>query len=188
VWTWGDLFEGAARFVRESGAPRIAALWALAAFLVAGFLIRRARDDFGWKLGSWMLVCGGGAGAMLWWSLQPGATYYLFVDEAVSKAQAMRMRRAPVRVHGCVASGSLEQRRGTDEYRFQLENRPGRPPAVLRVRYAGALPDNFRSGLEIVANGWLAADGRLDVSPDGIWLMCPGKYDGPKPPVFECAP
>jgi len=186
MWTLGDVFEGAARFVRETGAPRIAALWALVAFLVAAVLIRRRQDDFGWKLGSSLLAFGGAAGALLWWSLQPGANYYLFVDEAVAQAQAIRMRRAPVRVHGCVVSGSLEQRKGTEDYRFQMKNRYDRPPAVIQTRYTGSLPAAFRSGIEIVANGTLAADGSLDVIPDGIWVKCPGKYDGPAPPAFEC--
>ena len=186
MWTLGDVFEGAARFVRGTGAPRVAALWALGAFLVAAVLIRRRQDDFGWKLGSSLLAFGGAAGALLWWSLQAGATYYLFVDEAVARTQAMRMCRAPVRVHGCVVTGSLEQRRGTDDFRFELKNRYGRPPAVIRARYTGSLPDAFRTGAEIIASGTLAADGGLDVIPEGIWVKCPSKYDGPAPPLFDC--
>jgi cytochrome c-type biogenesis protein CcmE len=188
--TIGDATEGILRFVRETRAPLVAAVWALAAFVIAAIVHRRREDNFGWKLGASMLAFGGAAGALLWWSLQPEASYYMFADEVPAKTQALRLRRAPVRVNGCVVSGSLEQRRGTNEYRFRIEGRPYRPPVAIEARYTGSVPDLFRSGIRIVARGTLAADGSLDIEPDGILTGCPmctaGTGGRPRPKVTEC--
>jgi cytochrome c-type biogenesis protein CcmE len=194
MWTVGDVIEGILRFVRESWAPLVAALWALAAVVLAPFLIRWWQDNLLWqnhlalKLGASLLAVGGAAGSLLWWSLQPSAQYYLFVDEAVVSAHALHLRGVPtVRVHGCVVPDSIERRAGTDEYRFRLASRYDRPPAVLEAHYTGVLPDGFRSAIELVANGTLTADGRrLDIASDGIWMRCPGKYDPSSPPPWEC--
>jgi len=174
--TLGDLIEGSARFVRQSGAPAIAAVWALVGFLVAAVLIRRRRDNFGWKLGGSLLAVGGAAGLLLWWSQQREAEYYKFVDEVVANGERFSALRRHLDVHGCVLAGSIERRVGTDEYRFRLASSRGRPQAVLDVRYTGVLPDPFRAEAEVVVKGTLAADGRLDVVPDGIMAKCPSKY------------
>jgi cytochrome c-type biogenesis protein CcmE len=192
MWTIGDVLEGVLRFVRETGAPLVAAVWAVGAFLVAAVLIRLRRDDFGWKLGASLLAFGGAAGSLLWWSLQPEASYYIFADEVGARTQALRLRRAPVRVNGCVVRDSLEQRRGTNEYRFRIAGRPDLPRGVIEARYTGSLPDSFRSGIHIVARGALAADGSLDIEPDGIVTACPRCYAGvprpqdPWPTVSDC--
>jgi cytochrome c-type biogenesis protein CcmE len=174
--TMGDALEGWLQFARETHAPLIAASWALLAFLILGFLIRLQRDSFGWKLGASLLAVGGAAGALLWWSLQPGHSYYFFVDEVAANTAAINLRRAPIKVHGCVVVGSLEQRKGTLDYRFWIEGRPDRPSAVIAARYTGVLPDAFHPGAEIVARGNLADDGGLDIDPDGIMAKCPSKY------------
>jgi cytochrome c-type biogenesis protein CcmE len=57
---------------------------------------------------------------------------------------------------------------------------------VLEVRYTGWVPDPFRSGAELVANGTLDAEGRLEVVPDGILVKCPSKYDLSIPPDWQC--
>jgi len=189
MWTIGDVLEGVLRFVRETGAPLAAAVWALAAFVIAAVLIRRRQDNFGWKLGGSLLAVGGAAGSLLWWSLQRGPSYYFYVEDVAGRAKALHLRRAPVTVEGCVQRDSLEQRRGTDDYRFRIEGRPGRLPAVIQVRYTGSLPDAFRPGIEVAARGKLAADGSLDVEPDGILTMCPGGYRGREAPwTTDCAP
>jgi cytochrome c-type biogenesis protein CcmE len=175
----GDALEGILRVVRETRAPLVAALWALVAFVVAAILVRRRQDNFGWKLGASLLAFGGAAGALLWWSLQPGASYYFFVDEVAPKELAIRLHRAPIRVHGKVVVGSLERQKGTDVYQFWMEGRRERPSAVIQAHYIGKLPDTLRSGSEIVATGMLSDDGSVNIERDGIWTMCPGKYDGP---------
>jgi len=173
----GDAMEGLLSFVRESGAPAFAALWGLASFVVAAVLIRRRQDTFGWKLGASLLAFGGAAGTLLWWSQQRPAEYYKHVHELVAEgAERFYLRRAPVLVHGHVRD-SIERRAGTDEYRFEIESRYPRPPAVMRVHYTGLVPDPFRAGAEIVAKGKMCADGSLEVVPDGIMARCPSKYE-----------
>ncbi|HXU01135.1 MAG TPA: hypothetical protein VN903_09090, partial [Polyangia bacterium] len=48
--TIGDATEGILRFVRETRAPLVAAMWALATFVIAAIVHRRREDNFGWKL------------------------------------------------------------------------------------------------------------------------------------------
>ena len=182
----GDALVGLLSFVREMGAPAFAASWALGAFLVAAILIRRRQDSFGLRLGASLLAVGGSAGCVLWWSAQPEAEYYKYVDEVVAEAQRFRLRRAHLQVHGCVVRGSIERRPGTDEYRFRMQNTPERSHAVLDVRYTGWVPDPFRSGAEVVAKGTLDAEGRLEVVRDGILVKCPSKYDLSISPDWQC--
>jgi cytochrome c-type biogenesis protein CcmE len=60
-----------------------------------------------------------------------------------------------MRIGGLVEVGSVERVAGTAEVRFKvtdLEN-------AIPVAYVGVLPDLFREGQGVVANGKLAADG-----------------------------
>jgi cytochrome c-type biogenesis protein CcmE len=182
----GDALAGLLSFVRESGAPAFAALWALAAFVVAAVLIRRRQDTFGWKVGASLLVFGGAAGTLLWWSAQSGPQYYKHVDEVQASSERFRLRRTRLQMLGCVVPGSIERRAGGDDYRFDVENITGRTRAVMRARYTGWVPDAFRGGAEIVVMGRLAADGTLDVAPDGIMTRCPSKYDPGAGPTSSC--
>src|SRR4029078_5217154 len=108
---------------------------------------------------------------------------YKHVDEVVRERGAIRSHRHDLMVHGLVVPGSLEHPAGTHEYRFRLESRPDRPPAVIEVRYTGLLPDAVLSAtalapfrrVQIIARGTLARGGGLDVIPDGIIAKRP--YD-----------
>ena len=85
---------------------------------------------------------------------------------------------------------SIEQAKGTLLYRFKIESRAPRPPAVIAATYNGLVPDTFKDGAEVVAKGTLTADNQLHVVPDGIMAKCPSKYDADKqaPPVKPIAP
>jgi cytochrome c-type biogenesis protein CcmE len=63
------------------------------------------------------------------------------------------------------------------QYRFKIESRPPRAPAVITAVYSGIVPDTFKSGAEVVAKGSLGPDNVLAVVPDGIMAKCPSKYD-----------
>jgi len=164
----GDAFDGILRVVHETRAPLVAALWALVAFVAAGILIRRRREKIGWKLGASLIAFGGAAGALLWWSLQPDRSYDFFVDEVEGQTVAIRRHDGPIRVHGKVVVGSLEQQKGTDVYQFWMEGRGDRPSAVICAHYTGLLPQSFRSGVEIIATGTLSCDDSLEIRADGI--------------------
>ena len=164
----GDALDGILRVAHETRAPLVAALWGLVAFVAAGILLRRRQGKIGWKLGASLIVFGGAAGALLWWSLQPDRSYDFFVDEVAGEMVAIRRHDGPIRVHGKVVVGSLEQQKGTDVYQFWMEGGGDRPSAVIRAHYTGSLPQFFGSGVEIVATGTLSYDDTLDIQRDGI--------------------
>ena len=126
-----------------------------------------------------MVVVTGALGFLLSRSMKEGAEYYKHVDEVMASPDALRDKR--LQVHGNVVNDSIEQARGTLQYRFKIESRPPRAPAVISVVYQGLVPDTFKSGAEVVARGTLSADNVLQVSPDGIMAKCPSKYDAAKP-------
>ena len=122
-----------------------------------------------------VLVVTGAVGYLLKSSMKEGAEYYKHVDEVTSNIDAWRGKR--LQVHGNVVDGSIEQAKGTLLYRFKIESRPPRPPAIMTATYNGLVPDTFKSGAEVVAKGTLTADNQLAVIPDGIMAKCPSKYD-----------
>jgi cytochrome c-type biogenesis protein CcmE len=129
-----------------------------------------------------------GAAIFAWSATRPPPLYYKFVDELVADAQKFGAKRARLDVHGCVARDSLFKARDRPLYRFRIESIPERPAAAIEATYVGVLPDLFRPGIRIVANGRLDDDGRLQVVQDGLMVACPGKYDGPGPHVIDCPP
>ncbi|HMF44858.1 MAG TPA: cytochrome c maturation protein CcmE [Polyangia bacterium] len=147
----------------------VVAAWALAGVIGAGVLFATMRrQDFSPRIGGSLLIVGAVAGALLWSALQPPKRLFKQVHEVVAERDAIRGHRHELQVHGVVVPGSVVKRIGRDEYRFQIQSRPGRPHAVLEARYIGLLPDAFGPGAEIVARGTLTSDGWLEVLPDGI--------------------
>ncbi|HXJ19680.1 MAG TPA: cytochrome c maturation protein CcmE [Polyangia bacterium] len=123
-------------------------------------------------------VVASAVGYMLTSSMKQGAEYYKHVDEVMSNADAWRGKR--LQVHGNVVDGSIEQAKGTLLYRFKIESRAPRQPAVITATYNGLVPDTFKGGAEVVAKGTLTADNQLTVIPDGIMAKCPSKYEADK--------
>jgi len=111
-------------------------------------------------------------------SMGKAAEYYKHVDEVMTSTDSWRGKK--LQVHGHVVDGSIEQARGTLLYRFKIESRPPRAPAVITATYTGLVPDTFKSGAEVVAKGSLTADNQLDVVADGIMAKCPSKYEADK--------
>jgi cytochrome c-type biogenesis protein CcmE len=125
-----------------------------------------------------VVAIGGALALFLRASIGQGAEYYKHVDEVMTNVDGWRGKR--LQVHGNVVDGSIEQAKGTLLYRFKIESRPPRPPAVITATYTGLVPDTFKSGAEVVAKGSLTADNLLDVVPDGIMAKCPSKYEADK--------
>ena len=86
-----------------------------------------------------------------------------------------------MKVHGYVVDGSILKKRDSLQYKFKLETRAPRAPAVIEAEYQGLVPDNFKPGAEVVAKGTLTADNRLVVVKDGIDAKCPSKYEAGAP-------
>ncbi len=94
--------------------------------------------------------------ALVLTALQSQITYFYSPSDLAVLQE--RPERA-IRVGGLVVEGSVQY--GADEHvAFALTD----GPAELVVRYVGILPDLFREGQGIVAEGLLAADGTFDAS------------------------
>jgi len=132
-----------------------------------------------WKIVASVVVVAGAVAFLLSRSLKEGAESYKHVDEVMANVTSMHGKR--LQVHGHVVDGSIEQKKGTLEYRFKIESREPRPHAVISANYTGLVPDTFKSGAEVVARGMLGDNERLDVIPDGIMAKCPSKYEAAKP-------
>jgi cytochrome c-type biogenesis protein CcmE len=128
-----------------------------------------------WKIVVSVVLVTGAIAFLLSRSLKEGVQYYKHVDEVMASPDAVRDKR--LQVHGNVVNDSIEQARGTLQFRFKIESRPPRAPAVISAVYEGLVPDTFKSGAEVVASGTLGGDNVLHVSADGIMAKCPSKYD-----------
>jgi cytochrome c-type biogenesis protein CcmE len=118
-------------------------------------------------------------GSLFYFSAVPGLEHYKYVDEVMAGVDQYRGKR--LKVHGYVVEGSIFKKRDTLDYKFKLETRAPRGPAVIDVEYRGLVPDNFKAGAEVVAKGTLATDNRLMVVKDGIDAKCPSKYEAGAP-------
>lgn len=141
---------------------------------------RATSQGAAWKIVLSVVVVTGAVGFLLSRSMKEGAEYYKHVDEVMAAPDALRTKR--LQVHGNVVNDSIEQVKGTLQYRFKIEtgamSRPApRPAAVITATYTGIVPDTFKSGAEVVAKGSLGPDNVLAVVPDGIMAKCPSKYD-----------
>jgi cytochrome c-type biogenesis protein CcmE len=127
------------------------------------------------KIVATVIGVGGAALLLFTASMAGGSQYYKFVDEVVANTDGFRGKK--LKVHGIVADGSIEQVKGTLQYRFKIQSKPDRPPAAIMATYEGLVPDTFKSGAEVVVQGSLTADNQVAIVPDGIMAKCPSKYN-----------
>jgi len=140
------------------------------------------------KIVATVIGLGGAIALLLTASISKGAEYYKHVDEVTTSVDSWRGKK--LQVHGYVVDGSIEQAKGTLLYRFKIESKAPRAPAVITATYTGLVPDTFKSGAEVVCKGQLTADNQLDVIPDGVMAKCPTKYkieDGQKQSAADIA-
>src|ERR1700758_3812980 len=95
-----------------------------------------------WKIVASVVVVTGAVAFMLKASVKEGAEFYKHVDEVMAKTSDWHGKK--LQVHGNVVDGSIEQQKGTLTYRFRIESRPPRPPAVISASYTGLVPDTFK--------------------------------------------
>jgi cytochrome c-type biogenesis protein CcmE len=131
-----------------------------------------------WKIVLSVVAVTSAVGFLLSRSVKEGAEYYKHVDEVMAAPDTLRSKR--LQVHGNVVKDSIEQAKGTLQYRFKIESRAPRAPAVIAANYTGLVPDTFKSGAEVVAKGTIGPDNVLQVVPDGIMAKCPSKYNAEK--------
>lgn len=92
-----------------------------------------------------------GAAFLLFKALERNISYFYTPEEAVAEAIGPGVR---IRLGGMVESGSIAHGDGL-EIAFRVTD----GAATLPVRYAGALPDLFREGQGVIAQGAFGADG-----------------------------
>jgi len=131
-----------------------------------------------WKIVLSVVAVTGAVAFLLSRSMKEGAEYYKHVDEVMVSPDALRAKR--LQVHGHVVKDSIEQVKGTLQYRFKIESLPPRVGAMISANYTGLVPDTFKSGAEVVAKGTIGSDNVLQIVPDGIMAKCPSKYDAEK--------
>jgi len=129
-----------------------------------------------WGLLLGILALMGGVLTLVFTSGKEAVAYSYRVDEI--KAQAGTLGERLVRVQGSLVAGTLVRRDTPCEYRFLMRNLNEKTGEPLEVRYPLCIvPDTFRDkeGVEVTAEGRLAADGHLQASK--IFAKCPSKYD-----------
>ena len=131
-----------------------------------------------WKIVVSVVAVTGAVGFLLTRTMTTGAEYYKHVDEVMSTPDTLRAKK--LQVHGHVVNGSIEQAKGTLQYRFKIESKAPRAPAVMAATYTGLVPDTFKSGAEVVAKGTIGSDNVLQIASDGIMAKCPSKYEPQK--------
>jgi cytochrome c-type biogenesis protein CcmE len=116
---------------------------------------------------------------LLFATLREDTQYYKHVDEVMVDPEAWHGKR--LQLHGYVSS--IERKRNSLEYRFNIENNGH----VVQARYSGIVPDTFQDGSEVVLKGMLSADG-FDVERNGVMAKCPSKYEPSQTPVPQVMP
>ena len=120
------------------------------------------------KVGITSVVLAVAFGALLYTSLGESAEYYKHVDEVLASPQDWHGKR--LQLHGFARQVMV--RRGTLEYRFDVENNG----QIIPAQYTGTVPDTFKNDSEVVLKGTLGPDG-FHVNPDGVIAKCPSKYE-----------
>jgi cytochrome c-type biogenesis protein CcmE len=104
--------------------------------------------------------------------------YFQNLDEFRAAGEPDR----PARVHGYVATGSIERDVNSKQVRFAVQ---GQPPhagsgaeGALAVVYASLeTPDLFKDGAEVVVEGRMAPDGSA-FHASNVLAKCPSKFEG----------
>lgn len=119
------------------------------------------------------LALGGGViaiavGYLAYLGAVSSSQYYLLVDECPAAAEELHDRR--VRVSGRVGAESLTIVVDRREAAFLLVG----SKHSLPVHCTGLLPDNLAEGMDVVVEGKLQRDGRLE--GDAVITRCASKY------------
>jgi len=124
-----------------------------------------------WKILASVVIVVGAVGGLLYASMKEEIQLWKSPNEVLASASSLRGKT--INVGGHVLS--LTADKGSLVYNFEIESRPPNPPAVVKARYKGIVPDTFKTGGEVVATGKLAEDGTLVA--DHVMAKCPSKYE-----------
>jgi cytochrome c-type biogenesis protein CcmE len=134
-----------------------------------------------WKIVLSVVAAVLAVGGVFYSSMAQDMALYKMVDEVMAAPAEFQGKK--IQVHGWVVQDSILNKPGTLEYKFQLETRAPRKPAVVEVTYKGIVPDTFKSGAEVVATGTL--DPKNALKAGSISAKCPSKYDAKEPELLK---
>ena len=117
----------------------------------------------------------GTVGAVLWMILESGddVVYAYTVDQAIERQEDLVGKNFKVR--GIVEAGSIDATPGSLDMSFKI-NHTGK---LMTVAYHKPLPDMFKDGSEVIAEGTLSEAGVLEA--ESIVAKCPSKYEQAAP-------
>ena len=107
-------------------------------------------------------------GYLSYMGFQGSATYYYTVSELTEQGSSIYGEN--VRVNGQVAPGSVEQEAAGRILRFTIIEGEQSLPVI----YQGVVPDAFKVGNNVVAEGHLDSTGIFQANT--ILVKCPSKY------------
>lgn len=128
-----------------------------------------------------LFVIGGAAAYLLSSTMSSGdaLTYFHGADEVIVKPGSFAGQR--IRLGGHVVDGSIAQKKGTLEYRFevkpveQMMKHPEAKGKTVPVAFTGIVPDTFKDGAECIVTGKLGDDGVFYATE--LLAKCPSKYE-----------
>ncbi|MCK6549492.1 cytochrome c maturation protein CcmE [Myxococcota bacterium] len=128
-----------------------------------------------------LFIIGGAAAYLLASTMVSGdsLTYFHSADEVIAKPADFKDQR--IRLGGKVEKGSILQKKGTLEYRFEVEPIPGmmkHPESAgksITVAFTGIVPDTFKDDADVIVTGKLGADGTFQGTE--LIAKCPSKYE-----------
>lgn len=120
-----------------------------------------------------------GMGYLVWSGLSEGATYHIDVAEALAMPEE---KLAAVRVFGTVSPDNLVRAADSLGVAFLLQDQ-NNPRTVIAVIYKGAVPEGFKPGMELYAEGRCASAESPEGTSGGkilhareLTTKCPSKY------------
>ena len=110
--------------------------------------------------------------------------YFQTLDEFLANSQGTdAMNGKSLRVHGYVATGSIERNLEAKNVRFKVQNDPphksGAGASTLSVLFQGLeTPDLFQDGADVVVEGTLEVQNAEQVFlADNVLAKCPSKFE-----------
>jgi len=79
-----------------------------------------------------------------------------------------------IQVTGIVQPGSIQKVFANEQVTFMLQDLD-EPDVAISVTYQGILPDNFKPGIQVVAQGILETNQSLRA--EKLFVKCPSKYE-----------
>jgi cytochrome c-type biogenesis protein CcmE len=124
-----------------------------------------------------VVILGGAFVTLLATSMRENTQFYKHVDEVMPQAEQWYGKT--LKLQGMVEDGTITRIPNTLDYRFNVRH----GDSVVTAYYSGVVPDNFKSGAEVVVTGRLSQSG-FQVEPDGVMAKCPSRYEASTAPAL----